>query len=96
MVDDETLEFLDIFEEVPQNFYSKKKILVKGEANGDIHDVFCYVLEDFKSYLIENNNYFLDNYDSNNNNLNLSYIKHADTLDRVENLIEQVKNLPKY
>jgi gamma-glutamylaminecyclotransferase len=93
LVDDETLEFLDEFEGLHQNFYSKQKISVKSVLSGDIHEAFCYVLENFKPYLIENTKYLLDDYDSNNNQFNLSYVKRIDTPDRADSLIEQVKYL---
>ena len=93
MVDNETVEFLDEFEGVHQNFYSKVKISVKSASNGETHEAFCYVLENFKPYLIENPKYLLEDYDSNNNQFNLSYIKRIDTPDRTDCLIEQVKFL---
>ncbi len=93
MVDDQALEYLDYFEGVHQNFYSKMKLFVKGVKNDEVHEVNCYVLENFKPYLVENTKYFLNEYNSNNNKSNLNYLKRSDTSDRADTLIEQVKFL---
>lgn len=89
MVDDKTVEFLDMFEDVHQNFYSKKKIVVQALSSNEIHEIDCYMLENFKPFLIENSENFLDNYD--NSSAKIKYVKSSDIPDKAITLRDQVK-----
>ena len=89
MVDQKTVDFLDDFEGIHDNFYSKKLIKVKDQSTDQLHEAYCYVLEDFNESLL-NDEYLTNDYDSNNK-YNLKYKKSSDTADRTCSLVQQVK-----
>ena len=89
MVDQKTLDFLDDFEGIEENFFSKKLIDVKDQTSNELHEAYCYVLEDFNESLLDDE-YLISEYDTNNK-LNLPYKKEGDTPSRTNTLVQQVK-----
>jgi hypothetical protein len=53
MVDEDAKEFLDEFECVKDGLYSIVKIKVRDD-NNQIHDVYAYLLDNYKENLLEN------------------------------------------
>lgn len=88
MVDKPTIDFLDEFEGIHQGFYSKVLIQVRDKANGNLHDAFVYVLDNFKDDLIRDESKFLDSYSDDPSR---PYSNTHDTPENTVNLIKEVK-----
>ena len=65
MADQAAKDFLDEFEGVEDNMYTLIKIDVKDNTTGTIHQVYAYLLDQFKESLLEGS-VLLENYSSIN------------------------------
>jgi hypothetical protein len=83
------MEFLDFFEMIDDDLYSKVTIDVRETNTGTVHQVSCYVLDGFKENLLTDYE-LLDDYDIRKHPC--KYNKEADTPDNAGCLRKQVKN----
>jgi hypothetical protein len=90
MIDQEAKEFFDDFEGVHDNLYKFIKIDVIDTKLGNTHEVHVYVLNDFKSEILNEKTVLFENYSS----VNPYYGEYNKEGDRPENfrcLIDQLK-----
>ena len=90
LVTSEVKEWLDWFEGVSDKLYACKKIDVRDNKNGQIHQAYAYLLEDFKDELLNENAILFESY-SSRNEIFPEYEKFEDTPDNTLNLLKQVK-----
>lgn len=89
-VNDETLKFLDWFEGVEENLYKVYKIEVMEKSTGISHQVPAYMLDGFKSELIEGSVHYFESY-SSRNEFYEEYKKEEDSMDATDKLLMQIK-----
>ena len=89
-VDNQTLEFLDWFEGVSDSLYTVFRIDVQENTTGEVHSVLVYLLDDFKSELLESVHLF-ESYTSINEFYG-EYKKEEDSMNETQKLLKQVKN----
>ena len=90
LVDNSTKEWLDWFEGVSDNLYACKKIDIRENKNGQVHQAYAYLLEGFKEELLSENTILFESY-SSKNEIFPEYEKYEDTPDSTFNLLKQLK-----
>jgi hypothetical protein len=90
LIDQEAKEFFDDFEGVHDNLYKCIKINALDSKLGNTHEVFVYVLNEFKSEILNENTILFENYSSVNPYYG-EYMKGDDRPENYENLIAQLK-----
>ncbi len=93
MIDREAKAFFDDFEGLSDDFYSLTTLKVKDHKTGALHNCLCYVINNFRQDLLNENTIFLDNYSSKNSHFP-EYRKIDDTPENFKNLVEEIKEKP--
>lgn len=66
MIDKEAKEYLDWFEGVDDGLYIPLPIQVVDKKTGQVHQVYCYMVNNFNPDLLNENTILFENYSSKN------------------------------